>query len=300
MIKIIVPHKIKIAATLVVRDEADILEPMLAHHIEEGVTHIFVTNNNSKDATKRILSRFPEVVEVIESTDMTHNQEAHTTRMARTACGVSPDWIVHLDADEFWCDLDAMERFSGDVAFITRCYVHPPVSGIGPGPAPLDRMKRYIDFHGFTREFKVIHRPDPEIVVKHGNHEVYGLGPAVEYHGCHRHHYPIRSFTQFERKVIQGTVALQTRGFSCKRWDDWYDESKRGNLMSVYQRLCGQWERYNEGDIPSRNELRDILLNGYKVDQRSVDGALKGLDREGLQPVIRFWIPESFQKRKVY
>lgn len=49
---------IKIALTVMVRDEADIISQMLEHHIAQGVEVILVCDNGSTDGTFDILSQY--------------------------------------------------------------------------------------------------------------------------------------------------------------------------------------------------------------------------------------------------
>ena len=58
--------QIKIVGTILSRDEEDIIGANIEHHINQGVTHFIVTNNNSKDRTRQIIEKYPEVVEIID------------------------------------------------------------------------------------------------------------------------------------------------------------------------------------------------------------------------------------------
>jgi glycosyltransferase involved in cell wall biosynthesis len=92
-------------ATLLVKNEEDILEHSLKHHIEEqNIQFIIATDNNSTDNTKKILKSFKEVKIIIDENGSDHDQSKWVTRMAKLATIYDPKWIVHLDADEFWCN----------------------------------------------------------------------------------------------------------------------------------------------------------------------------------------------------
>lgn len=286
----------KIVATLVVRDEEDILEDMLSHTLSEGVTHIFATDNASRDNTRHILARHPEVVDIHYSDDMTHNQETHTTRMAIKACALKPDWIVHLDADEFWCGLGDIQSHSEHALWATTAFVHPPARNVTKNQAPLRHMQKYVDFRGHAREFKVIHRPSPTVMVKHGNHGVLGLGKMGYCDEITRHHYPIRSFNQFARKVQQGTEALKARQFVCERWYLWYEEWQAGNLGKLYEAMIGAWDAFGAGDMPPEALLRDVLAS-YRVIPQTIDNIFQGLRSGGEQAIIGTWLPSSYHRR---
>jgi hypothetical protein len=288
--------KPKLAATIVVRDEEDIIGPMIEHHVEQGVSHFLVTDNMSKDRTREILARYPEVKDVFESDNMTHIQEVHTTKMARLACALKPDWILHLDADEFWCNLEALSKCQDSVMFVTNAHIHPPPPGIKDGPLRLDKVRHYIDFQGKAPEFKIVHRPDPDIVVGHGNHLIVGREDAGYCSTLYRHHYPIRSYEQFERKVVQGTTALKTRGYVCQRWYKWHEDFQLGKLRETYDVMAAEWKRMLNHGID--DHLLKILLKSYGVPPQTADTIFSDLDQSTLRPLIREWIPNSYLKKK--
>ena len=279
----------RIIATVVARDEADVIGPMIEHHLANGVTDILFTDNSSRDLTAQIAAGYPEVREIVVSDDMTHNQESHTTRMARLACKFRPDWIVHLDADEFWVGLGDIEPdIREDAAWATTAYVHPPVLGDG---FRLDRQRYYIDFRGFAKEYKVIHRPNPKITVCHGNHKVEGVAIGIT-KAVSRHHYPIRSYSQFERKVVQGATALKARSFVCERWRKWLEDYDGNRLGWIYDNLVSMWRQMAFED--KRIDwaiLSEIMMSYYGVQADLVVQTRQDMASAGILPEIRRWTP---------
>lgn len=212
--------KINVVATILAKNEEDIIAQMIEHTVEQGVSHIIFTDNASTDRTRQIAENYPEVTELIDEPGDDHNQTEWVTRMARLACKFKPDWIVHLDADELWCGIQNLRKFDAAVVGCERMYLHPPV-----GWFDLHKQRFYLDFDHIPvpQECKVAHRPIEDVVVTHGNHGIEGhLESYISTTEVYRHHYPIRSYQQWERKS-QGHRALQRRGSSCKRWERWYD-----------------------------------------------------------------------------
>ena len=77
----------RIVLTLLVRDEADVIEANLRHHLALGVDHVVVTDHRSSDGTTEILRRFEadgRLTLVREESDELR-QSDWVTRMARLA-----------------------------------------------------------------------------------------------------------------------------------------------------------------------------------------------------------------------
>jgi len=233
---------LKIVATILAKNESDIIGPMIEHHLANGISQIIFTDNNSTDNTREIASKYPEVVEIIDETDDTHNQSKWVTRMARLACKLDPDWIVHLDADELWGGFSSLRTVSDSVVSCERMYLHPPTAE----PFSLENMRRYLNFDHLPipQEAKVAHRPDPDIEITHGNHGVLGksYGHTTK---VYRHHYPIRSLEQWERKA-QGHLCLARRNSSCARWENWYNALSESKLTDQYHKLTSLWDSYGK------------------------------------------------------
>lgn len=227
----------KIVATILAKNEADIIGPMIQHHLQQGVWKIIFTDNGSTDETRRIVERFPEVVEIIDEPGTDHNQAQWVTRMAHLACKLQPDWIVHLDADELWCGLSSLRCETAAVLASERMYLHPPAVS----EFSLNGMRRYLDFDHLpiAQELKVIHRPDPDIEIVHGNHGAVSK-EAVTTRRVYRHHYPIRSAQQWFRKA-QGHLCLRSRNSTCDRWQKWYNMLDGSNHTEQYKALTEMW-----------------------------------------------------------
>ncbi len=234
-------------ATILAKNEADIIGANIEHHVEQGVQQIIVMDNNSTDDTKTIAAKYPEVVEIIDEPGETHSQSLWVTRMAHLACKFSPHWIVHLDADELWYDLQSLRDCNKPVARCERMYLHPPWEEV--------HHTYYLNFDHIPipQECKIAHRPDPSITIDHGNHAAdRESGPS----GMYRHHYPIRSFSQWERKAM-GHLALLRRNAICDRWEKWYNLRMQGRLEEAYQKLTTSWKSMVAN--PNRDDFLSLL-----------------------------------------
>lgn len=272
----------KIVATILARDEEDIIGANIEHHVNQGISQFILTDNGSKDKTKEIAAKYPEVVEIIDEPGNDHRQSEWVTRMARMACKLSPDWIVHLDADELWGGLPSLRNIQGAVAGCTGMYLHPPTNQV----FSLATMRHYLDFDNFKLpgECKIAHRPNPNIVVTHGNHGVEG--PPIEFTDkIWRHHYPIRSFSQFVRKTVNGHESLLRRNSICARWEKWYNLHIAGSLGQLYETVCNEWE--NMIRSPNLSSLLKL------IEYWSTPEAVQFIANQKQLPLIGEWPKEN-------
>ena len=91
--------------TLVVRDEADVIDDQIRFHLEHGVDLVLATDHGSVDGTTEILRRYEREgsLKLTRRTDEAFAQSEWVTQMARQAATeFGADWVINSDADEFW------------------------------------------------------------------------------------------------------------------------------------------------------------------------------------------------------
>jgi hypothetical protein len=201
--------------TLLVRDEADVVDANLAFHLDVGVDLVIGMDHRSSDGTTEILRRYERAGQLVylaqEATEV--RQSEWVTGMARLAATeYGADWVLNTDADEFWWPLagslkDALAAVPDDfgVVYAPMCYFLPSRA---PGefyeamttrliqPAPIGNpLGRY------RPSVKAVHRGSASVHVHRGNHEVEGVGRRLSsWHPLELLHFPDRSPAQFERK----------------------------------------------------------------------------------------------------
>ncbi|RZS57403.1 glycosyl transferase family 2 [Microcella putealis] len=218
----------RLAMTLMVRDEVDVVAAMLEHHRAQGIDVFIVTDNGSVDGTVEAIERFAQTAEVDLRHDPVHRkqQSATVTRMARDAHSQhGADWVINADADEFWVptrEAKLRERFATVPREIGTFQV--PVVDLTGTPAlngtgfdrliwrdlrPLEQLQ-LAGLHAHSTP-NAVHIGDPEIVVSQGNHEVSRPagklppeGPGIEVL-----HLPWRSWNQFAKKVENSGKAYE-------------------------------------------------------------------------------------------
>src|SRR6266567_896239 len=204
----------KIVMTLLVRDEADIIDANVAFHLDAGVDFVIATDNGSDDGTTEILETYAREGHLrrISAPEPVSQVEA-VTRMARMgATEFGADWIINCDADEFWWPrggsleevLSAVPRRFGSVRGMWRHFVPRPLGEDFFAERMTVRLCVPI-IHRFNPHFKTAHRAHPDVNVGGGNHEAFGpgLSPLRGWYPIDVLHFPLRTREQCERKYLR-------------------------------------------------------------------------------------------------
>jgi hypothetical protein len=300
-----------LAMTLVVRDEADIIEANLRYHLAQGVDFIYAIDHNSADATPDILRRFEQmgVLRMFREEGDVHDQAPRVTRLARLAHDeLGADWVINNDADEFWWP--ALGNLKDVLCAVPDPYgvVIARRHDFIPRPEETGTFdQRMVWRHAVSRTPtggelgpKAAHRGCVDIVVAPGNHEIYApplaqapLLPLIEVL-----HFPARTYEQFARKTLntgRGYKLLPGRdaGIGIAKLE-LLECLERGELRDYYERwaLSGAElaRSVDEGSVVHDRRLRDFFgrrppgAEGAPArDQtqvREVVGGALALDRE--------------------
>ena len=211
----------RIAMTLLVRDEADLIDTWLRYHLAQGVDVVIATDHNSIDGTSDILHDYARDgrVVVLRESGVQIRQSEWMTRMSRLAAADhAADWVIPSDADEFWWPrrgsfaeiLYSVPHRFGVVRALMRSFVLRP--GDGPVFERLTvRTRPTADLSSqYHAQVKVVHRGVGDATVETGNHDVEGAGLRLlrEWFPFEVLHFPLRSVSQlvdkFTRRATTG------------------------------------------------------------------------------------------------
>jgi hypothetical protein len=283
-------HAVKLAMTLIVRNEADVIEDNLRFHRALGVDFFIALDNGSTDGTVEILKRHEQagILKLVKmSGPMLRVQRQGATEIGRLAHEMGADWVVHNDADEFWWPITGNlkqalaqipEQFGIVLAPRTEFIARPDGEG-----AFADRM--VIREARFRRPPKTAHRAHPlikmwerhpiDVWVKSDRSPRSGLvgKPALRIESNHRDdpglelvmapefpvgvlHFPLRSFEQYRRKVdLVAQNRLFDRNAEAQALRDAYEA---GRLKELYDAL-----------VPDDGEVSRGLAEGWLVEDTS-------------------------------
>ena len=280
----------KLVAPLLVRDEVDVVAATVEHHLAQGVDLVIATDNGSVDGTREVLDAYASagVVEVIDEPEHTYRQAEWVTRMARRAAEVGADWVINLDADEFWVPADRRRTLREVLAEVPPAYStvlarRTDLVGVrgtwGPWPRRLRwRNLATLSERGTPLAPKVCHRAAPDVGVAQGNHAVTGLvGERLPDEPIDVLHVPLRSWPQFERKIANGgsSYAANTELAPEIGW----------HWRADYERLlAGELERVFHAREPSPADLVTAVRTGTLVRDSWLLRRLQRLHRTAVRP----------------
>jgi hypothetical protein len=94
---------VKIYGISLVRNEVDIIRTNVRYHLSLGFDRLLIVDNGSTDGTERILRNLDRNPRVCWIQEPGPYRQAHVfTRLARRAFQEGADWVLPVDADEFW------------------------------------------------------------------------------------------------------------------------------------------------------------------------------------------------------
>lgn len=268
---------VRLAITLLVRDEADIIAANLEFYLAQSPVIVIVTDNGSTDGTSEILRAYEEGghIVVIDEPHHDYRQSEWVTQMARMASSqFDAQWVLNIDADEFWVSKRRNRGLADELALvpdeydIVRArrddlrYLCNQSDELPWSRRLLWRDTRTVATNGKPLGAKAAHRGSPEVVVEQGNHDVAGLPlhavfPAEPIEILHL---PNRSWAQYSRKIANGGSAYESnRAFGPEIGWHWRQDYR---LL-----LDGKLRAEFDGRLLTGGELlRGVLGGRFKRD----------------------------------
>lgn len=247
----------RLIMTLLVKDEEEMLEKNLIFHKSLGVDGFIVTDNNSSDATPRILRKYRDkgwILEVIHEGATNYEQKRWVDRMIwKAKTDYKADWIINADADEFWHvpSGDFKKSLSDTRANVLMCEMRSmypeedkPFWQWNHAVRPISKPEKYgLSLYSVfsPQNRKVIHRADGYLQISMGNHKVKMFPQRSKTSDILVYHYNIRGRKQFIEKMVNGGKQLeQHKGkHGGRHWRYFYRLYKEGKLNEEYDRVIG-------------------------------------------------------------
>ena len=218
-----------IVGVMLVRNEADIIRINLLHHLSLGIDQVLVVDNGSSDGTLDILQTLARGGQVhVVSRPGAFLQSAMASELAREAFLRGAEWVLPIDADEFWQVPEGRLREVLDasggagvleaevVNFVQHRFHHElspealltmtrrPAAPIGEsGEADVLVESEQIGFVEIRYPPKCVSRGSIGLRIAQGNHSATGTyGPARATTGLRCLHAPLRARAALERQKL--------------------------------------------------------------------------------------------------
>ena len=279
-----------IAAVTCVRDEADVIEEWIAHHLTLGIARIHIFDNMSEDATRSKIEAITRQVPGVTVQSWHPPTEPQTAAFARglqmmRAEGV--DWCAFLDADEFigngragGLGLEAAESFG---SFLGRHAEHSAIglnwalfgsAGRVARPRGLLQeafLRRADDGFSVHRHIKSVVRPRATVGVHHA-HGFAVTAPYVNAQGeeivwrTEEFGSPVVPFAYTE--TAPSLEGWRVNHYFCRWRDRWEEKMRLSRLRNVFWRSEQDWVHHD------RNEVVDASALSWTPDDRAMLGRL--------------------------
>lgn len=247
----------KVCGISIVRNEVDIIGLNILHHLSLGLDEILIVDNGSSDGTERVLQQLDIDGRIKWSKNAgPYRQPEIFTELGREAYRRGADWVLPIDADEFWDttsrDLKGvLERSNAGalrvqvVNFIQRrkqrnrspsALLH--MTRRAPQPkGPVECCKdlvesRQIAYVEMMYPPKWVSRASSTSEIKAGNHQVSGIeGPYEDTDTIICLHAPLRAHSMLEAKADTGRRADEAgyppgEMWHLRRWHRLRDEGR--------------------------------------------------------------------------
>jgi len=289
-----------VVMTLLVRNELDIIRENIDFHLSQGMDHIIVTDNNSVDGTRDILSDYEKAgaITVLDEPGNDHSQWEWVTSMTHLAKDkFNARWVINNDADEFWVPekgnlkTSILEQTDKD---LLKCIRLNMISAYDvdedqvwydkllyrvskPLPIPKFDFDSWMNddfpapFYYFSLLGKAIVNTEHVKSIKQGNHNaIFSHTPREAKPNITVYHFPIRSQQHHIQKVRQAGAAYarnnklpQSVGIHQRRW---------------YKMLMnGQVARMLADALPSRGQLNADIEQGIVIKDTTLQSCFQEL-----------------------
>jgi glycosyltransferase involved in cell wall biosynthesis len=261
---ILMPVPMRLIMTILVKNEDDIIEENIRFHAAQGVDGFLVMDNNSNDNTIDILQKLASEFDITLVHEKGEYQQAKwMTALAKKArADLGADLVISNDADEFWGCADgaslkskltnkesivtvprynyvlSREELSVEQEFWkTRNKVVSPILY-----SKNDQLARQgIAMPLVKISPKTIINPFGLLKIKGGNHRAQHLmfwRDRIET-DIEVHHFPIRSYKQFEKNIKNRAMLLQ-KNVNTRMGDHyrrWVEQLEKGELPTEFARM---------------------------------------------------------------
>jgi hypothetical protein len=270
------------------RNEVDLVRANILHHLSQGIDRFLIVDNDSRDGTQDVLDALAQSSPLEwRRYSGAFRQDLLLTQLAHQARERGADWVIPIDADEFWYAPQAtirtvLEATTGSflrvqlrnfVQHRDQRYTTPdsllrmtravaqPVGRMEDAEELVERERIAYVEHLYPSKW--IHRTSPHLQIGWGNHSISAGASTIDTDEILCLHAPLRSYKVLESKVDIDRPPHEIDAYFTIAWH-----------LRRWRRLA--WEGRLEDEWRANSYLDDVLdLNGQHrpvvVDSRLCD-----------------------------
>ena len=250
-----------------VRNEVDVIEFCIEHHLAQGLDYIFICDNGSTDGTLEYLQNKSETDErvVLYKEPGEFHQQSIINHLSALAYSNGCEWVVPFDADEIWFSDETLKVNLSKIAepsvkiklqdFIqSSSIISPKTDTYASVNWRLPDDSKQIDLSDVINGknsmienpsfYKYIIRTSSDLDISPGAHEFTGQEKTYyEGNKFKAYHIPIRSYKALETKAEQGQRLIDA-GYN--EWHGWH--LQRYAKIQEAGLLMDEWKRNSQTD----------------------------------------------------
>ena len=278
-----VKDTMKVAGISQVRNEIEVIDFAIWHHLDQGLDRLFISDNGSTDGTLEVIREWSERDDrvVLYNNDGPFHQERALTLMAQMAYEDGCAWCIPFDGDELWLsdnglktDIMSLDDYEDGV----RVHLVNFIQNYNHSTLPYEIYSsvkwKIPDSINYATQVEVEYklrsmlefRWDRKHILKLSDNLYIGEGshtaaPSFRFIRCDDprwkvYHVPIRSYTHMIRKAENG-LRIKEAGYPYGYgWEAhiWADQYLSGTLL-------GEWRANSEiGGVLTRYDGTELML----------------------------------------
>lgn len=256
-------NEVRLVMTILVKNEIDILEDNIRTHAQLGIDSFLVMDNGSTDGTREMLASLANEFDlhIIDNPEQNYQQREWMTKLAFQARDtLGADWVVSNDADEFWIPKSGSLKTGldrkGSIVTVRRHNMVLDEHSVASGLPYWANTYRVVNPIYYSKQVqlevdnismplakispKVMVNPHGLFRIKGGNHRAKHVMRLINQCDSDEvvvHHFPIRSYEQFERNVRNRQPLLAKGSRMGDHYRRWVRQFEQGKLEEEFSRF---------------------------------------------------------------